>query len=99
MWSSLLGPKRGLGEVRSHSRVRPGDPAWPSEASGNQLSRNVNRQLVKGRSPLAACMDAPTSTACTQLFKDLKNPYYLGDEIGLSAGDRPPLGGPIGMLV
>ena len=84
MWSWLLGPRRGLGAVRSPSRVRPGDPAWPSEASWNQLNRNVKGQLVKVRSPLAACMDAPTSTACAQLFEDLKNPYYLGDEIGLT---------------
>ena len=48
----------GFGGSRSHSRVRPGDPAWPSEASWNQLSRNVGGQLVKVRSPLAACMDA-----------------------------------------
>ena len=84
MWSWLLGPRRGLGAVRSHSRVRPGDPAWPSEASWNRLSRDVGGRLVKVQSPLAACMDAPSSTACAQVFKDLKNPYYLGDEIGLT---------------
>jgi FAD/FMN-containing dehydrogenase len=39
---------------------------------------------VKVRSPLAACTDAPSSPTCEQLFKDLKNPYYLGDEIGLT---------------
>ena len=36
------------------------------------------------RSPLAACADAPASPACAQVFKDLKNPYYLGDEAGLT---------------
>ena len=41
-------------------------------------------RLVKVHSPLAACTDAPSSPACTQLFKDLKNPYYLGDEVGLT---------------
>jgi FAD/FMN-containing dehydrogenase len=35
-------------------------------------------------SPLAACTEAPSSPACAQVFKDLKNPYYLGDEIGLT---------------
>ena len=84
MWSWLLGPRRGLGAVRSHSRVRPGDPAWPSEASWNRLSRDVGGRLVKVQSPLAACTDAPSSAACAQVFKDLKNPYYLGDEIGLT---------------
>ena len=84
MWSWLLGPRRGLGAVRSPSRVRPGDPAWPSEASWSRLSRDVGGRLVKVRSPLTTCTDVPSSTACAQLFKDLKNPYYLGDEIGLT---------------
>jgi FAD/FMN-containing dehydrogenase len=84
MWSSVLGPKRGLGAVRSHSRVRFGDPAWPSQASWDRLSRDVGGRLVKVRSPLAACTDAPSSPACGRVFKDLKNPYYLGDEIGLT---------------
>ena len=84
MWSSLLGPRRGLGAVRSFARVRPGDPAWPSEASWNRLSRDVGGRLVKVQSPLAACINAPTSTACAQVFENLKNPYYLGDEIGLT---------------
>jgi FAD/FMN-containing dehydrogenase len=29
-------------------------------------------------------MQAPSSPSCTQIFKELKNPYYLGDEIGLT---------------
>ena len=41
MWSWLLGPIRGWGAARSHSRVRPGDPGWPSEASWSRLSRDV----------------------------------------------------------
>jgi FAD/FMN-containing dehydrogenase len=40
--------------------------------------------LVKVRSLLVACTAAPASPACAQVFKDLKNPYYLGDEIGLT---------------
>jgi FAD/FMN-containing dehydrogenase len=84
IWSWALGPARGQGAVRAQSRVRPGDPAWPPEADWNQLSRDVRGRLVKVRSPLAACTDAPSSPACTQLFKDLKNPYYLGDEVGLT---------------
>jgi FAD/FMN-containing dehydrogenase len=83
MWSWLLGT-RGRAAVRSHARVRPGDPGWPSEASWNRLSREVGGRLVKVRSPLAACADAPSSVACASVFKDLKNPYYLGDEVGLT---------------
>ena len=84
IWSGMLGPRSGSGAVRSFARVRPGDPAWPSEASWNRLSRDVGGRLVKVSSPLAACTEAPSSPACAQVFKDLKNPYYLGDEIGLT---------------
>jgi FAD binding domain len=82
--SWVLRPAQGQGAVRAQSRVRPGDPAWPSEADWNRLSRDVGGRLVKVRSPLAACTAAPASPACAQVFKDLKNPYYLGDEIGLT---------------
>jgi hypothetical protein len=80
-WALLLGPARAQGAARSLSRVRPGDPAWPPEADWNQLSRDVGGRLVKVRAPLAACTAAPASPACAQVFEDLKNPYYLGDEV------------------
>ncbi len=66
------------------SRVRPGDPAWPSGASWEQLDRDVAGRLIKVRSPLAACVGASSDAACAQVFKELKNPYYIGDEVGLT---------------
>src|SRR5271166_2686177 len=66
------------------ARVRPGDPAWPSDESWDQLSREVEGRLIKVRSPLADCIEAPSDAACAQTFKELKNPYYLGDEVGLT---------------
>jgi FAD/FMN-containing dehydrogenase len=36
------------------------------------------------RSPLAACVGAAPDAACAQVFKELKNPYFLGDEPGLT---------------
>jgi hypothetical protein len=70
--------------AQSKTRVRPGDPAWPSEASWDQLSREVDGRLIKVRSPLAACVGVSSDGACVQVFKELKNPYYLGDEVGLT---------------
>jgi hypothetical protein len=29
-------------------------------------------------------MEAPSDPKCAQIFKELKNPYYLGDEVGLT---------------
>jgi hypothetical protein len=66
------------------SRVRPGDSAWPSEASWERLSREVGGRLAKVQSPLAACLEAPSSPSCAHVFKELKNPYFLGDEVGLT---------------
>jgi FAD/FMN-containing dehydrogenase len=65
-------------------RVRLGDPAWPSEASWDQLDRDVGGRLVKVRSPLADCVGGTRDASCDNLFKELKNPYYLGDEVGLT---------------
>ncbi len=66
------------------SRVRPSDPGWPSAASWERLNRDVGGRLTKVESPLAACIDAPESTTCAQVWESLKNPYYLGDEVGLT---------------
>src|SRR6478735_1604770 len=65
-------------------RVRPGDPAWPSDESWSRLGREVTGRLVKVQSPLTACVAAPSSTRCAQVFEALRNPYYLGDEVGLT---------------
>jgi hypothetical protein len=70
--------------TQPQARVRLGDPAWPSEASWDQLDRDVEGRLIKARSPLADCVGGTPDAACEQLFKQLKNPYYLGDEVGLT---------------
>jgi hypothetical protein len=66
------------------ARVRVGDPAWPSEASWDQLDRDVGGSLIKVRSPLADCVGGTPDATCEQLFKELKNPYFLGDQVALT---------------
>ena len=70
--------------AQPQARVRLGDPAWPSEASWDQLDRDVGGRLIKVRSPLADCVSGSFDANCEHLFKELKNPYYLGDEVGLT---------------
>jgi FAD/FMN-containing dehydrogenase len=91
--ASLFAGIRGVGTVPTlgasasalpPSRVRPGDPGWPSDAAWEELNRQVEGRLMKVQSPLIACVDTPSSAACAQTFKELKNPYYLGDEVGLT---------------
>ena len=36
------------------------------------------------QSPLSACVGASPDPTCAEVFKELKNPYYLGDEVGLT---------------
>ncbi|MCE9658913.1 MAG: FAD-binding oxidoreductase [Burkholderiales bacterium] len=66
------------------SRVRPGDPAWPSEARWKELGQAVGGALVKLRPPFAECLATPSSPACAQLFKSATNPYFLSDDPGLT---------------
>ena len=66
------------------TRVRPSDSGWPSDEKWDQLSREVEARLIKVRSPLAACVGASFDATCAQTFKELKNPYYLGEEVGLT---------------
>ena len=84
IWSWLLGARSSAAATRRLSRVRPTDPEWPSEKSWDQLREKIQGKLVKVQSPLAECMEAPSSPNCVQIFKELKNPYYLGDEVGLT---------------
>jgi hypothetical protein len=65
-------------------RVRPSDPSWPDPASWERLNRQVGGQLIKVRSPLDDCARAPDGRVCADFFRRAKNPYYLGDEVGLT---------------
>jgi FAD/FMN-containing dehydrogenase len=65
-------------------RVRPGDPSWPSEMDWNKLRQTVGGRLIKVDSPLAACQKEPNGVACQEVLKRLKNPYYIGDQPGLT---------------
>ena len=84
IWSWVFSPRRASAADRVVSRVRPTDPEWPSEANWDGLNRKVGGRLVKVQSPLSACMEEPSSPNCAQIFKKLKDPYYLGDEVGLT---------------
>ncbi len=65
-------------------RVRPGDATWPPRASWDQLRADVGGNLIEVHSPFDGCKAAPESTDCARLFKELKNPYYIGDEVALT---------------
>jgi FAD/FMN-containing dehydrogenase len=47
-----------------------------------RLNRAVGGNLIAVESPLAACKGAPSSTACSAAFANLRNPYAIGDMPG-----------------
>jgi len=49
-----------------------------------RLNREVGGRLIKVQSPLNVCRDAPDGVSCGDLFRELKNPYYIGDQVGLT---------------
>ena len=65
-------------------RVRPSDAGWPSTSRWQVLSQAVGRRLIRVSSPLSDCVKSPGSADCTELFHAIKNPYYIGDEPGLT---------------
>ena len=75
---------RDEGRRKVASRVRPGDAGWPSEESWNKLRQLVGGRLVKVESPVSACREAPDSPSTGEVFKALRNPYYIGDHPGLT---------------
>jgi FAD/FMN-containing dehydrogenase len=44
----------------------------------------VGDHLIRVKSPLALCADAADSAACQEILKNLKNPYFVGDQPGLT---------------
>src|SRR6266567_7895516 len=65
-------------------RVRPGDAGWPTAAQWQELEEKLGDRLIEVRSPLAACAANPGDPACAAVFKGLKNPYYIRDNVALT---------------
>ena len=65
-------------------RVRPTDPAWPGAASWEKLKQQVGGNLIPVQFPLTACEGASNATACQDVFKNLDNPFYIGDQPGIT---------------
>ena len=83
--SRLLAPAwAGAPTGALRSRVRPGDPGWPAPARWDELRQAVGGRLLAVQSPLRSCLKTPDSAACHALFAELRNPFYIGDQAGLT---------------
>jgi FAD/FMN-containing dehydrogenase len=74
-----------IGNARAlRSRVRPGDRNWPSPAKWEELKQTIGGRLLKPQSPFAACQSAPDDGACREALQQIKNPFYIGDQVALT---------------
>jgi FAD/FMN-containing dehydrogenase len=48
------------------------------------LNHDTQGRLIRVQSPLTVCQEAPDGAECRDLFKELKNPYFIGDTVGLT---------------
>src|SRR5271168_4444289 len=65
-------------------RVRPSDPGWPSKEAWKRLNEAVGGNLIQVDFPINACTSPSQSGDCKALFANLKNPYYIGDNPGVT---------------
>jgi FAD/FMN-containing dehydrogenase len=65
-------------------RVRPSDPGWPSKEAWKRLNDAVDGNLIPVEFPINACRSSSQSADCKALFANVKNPYYIGDNPGIT---------------
>ena len=75
---------RNLWASTNFSRRRPSDAAWPSRLAWKQLHDAVDGNLIPVDFPLSVLKTNPSGDAARQLLEHLKNPYFIGDQPGLT---------------
>src|SRR5277367_5116666 len=78
---SRLWPRGAFASPAIH-RVRPSDPGWPSKEAWKRLNEAVGGNLIQVDLPINACTSSFAD--CKTLFTNLKNPYYIGDNPGIT---------------
>ncbi|AEV99626.1 FAD-linked oxidase [Niastella koreensis] len=81
---SLLTVLEACSRSLTFKRVRPTDPGWPSYKKWEKLKLEVNGNLIKIESPLNTCKIDAKGNACKEVFRELRNPYYIGDQPALT---------------
>ena len=86
--SSALASGCSLPTKKSASAVlrrnRPGDRGWPTPEMWKRLNAQVDGRLRAVESPIEQCRQAEDKAACRELFRRLKNPYFIGDHPALT---------------
>ena len=64
------------------ARVRPSDAGWPSEREWQSLNTAVGGNLLPGQPLFGACNGDPDGAACRDVYANIRNPFFIGDEAG-----------------
>ena len=75
---------RSLRAGTPYYRRRPTDADWPSSAAWKNLNDAVGGNLIRVDFPLNLLKSDPKGSAAAELKKNVKNPYYIGDQPGLT---------------
>src|SRR5271167_3606957 len=75
---------RGLFAHSPIRRQRPSDAGWPSKEAWKKINDAVGGNLLPVDFPLTACASGGGSAECKKVFDSLKNPYYIGDQAGVT---------------
>ena len=63
-------------------RVRPSDPAWPGSTAWAKLKDAVGGNLIEVQAPFASCAADPKGPVCADALKNMRNPFWVGDQPG-----------------
>jgi len=75
---------RSLFASKAFRRRRPSDANWPSEVAWKRLNAEVDGNLIPVEFPIEACIKEVDGTGCKNLVVNIKNPYYIGEQPGLT---------------
>jgi FAD/FMN-containing dehydrogenase len=75
-------PRAAFAAATNLRRIRPSDPAWPTQTQWDDLKRAVGGRLVRPQTVWAACETQPETPQCLASLKDIQNPFALGDNPG-----------------
>jgi FAD/FMN-containing dehydrogenase len=75
---------RNRTRVGARTRRRPSDANWPSQAAWKRLNDEVDGNLIPVDFPIEACVKDTGSAGCQTLYNSIHNPYYIGDQPGLT---------------
>jgi FAD/FMN-containing dehydrogenase len=70
--------------VRPARWARPGEPGWPSPAEWAALGESVGGRLVQVHSAFTVCKPDAGSAACSDLFQNLLDPFYIDQSVSLT---------------